>query len=64
MHKSFNICPNACNYIIYTSYLNIFTWKTNMKGHITKTSVQRNADRTKKNISMNSNNYVYIIGYI
>lgn len=48
MHKSFNICPNACNYIIYTSYLNIFTWKTNMKGHITKTSVQRNADRTKK----------------
>lgn len=24
MHKSFNICPNACNYIIYTSYLNIY----------------------------------------
>lgn len=35
-----------------------------MKGHITKTSVQRNADRTKINISMNSKNYVYIIGYI
>lgn len=35
-----------------------------MKGHITKTSVQRNADRTKINIPMNSNNYVYIIGYI
>lgn len=64
MHTSFNFCSNACNYITYTSYLNIHTEKTNMKGHITKTSVQRNADRTKINISMNSNNYVYIIGYV
>lgn len=35
-----------------------------MKGHITKTSVQRNADRTEINISMNSNNYVYKWLYI
>lgn len=63
MHKSFNFCPNACNYIIYTSYLNIYM-ENKYERALTKTSVQRNADRTKINISMNSNNYVYIIGYI